>query len=289
MDDERWIWPDIAATVRHLRPRYVVLENVAGHLVRGAARVVGDLAAAGYVGSWRCVRACDVGAPHRRERLFILAADAERVGRAGWGARGAAAADQQREGPRPPAERRGTAAADAYRDTVRTPAVTLAGRGSAAVIEDVGARALGLLPTPTARDGASGITYVSSGEGSPDLRTVAALLPTPTATNWHGNQTNNRGELLLPGAVQSERWGRYAAAVARWEDITLLPAPDPTDPGRNGQPRLSAQFVEWLMGLPAGWVTDHTGRNAALRILGNGVVPQQGAYALVLLTAGGAR
>jgi DNA (cytosine-5)-methyltransferase 1 len=94
---------------------------------------------------------------------------------------------------------------------------------------------------------------------------------------------NNRGDLLLPGAVQPDRWGRCAPAVARWETVLGRPAPDPTEPGTRGQPRLSARFVEWLMGLPAGWVTDHVGRSAALRILGNGVVPQQGAHALTHL------
>jgi DNA (cytosine-5)-methyltransferase 1 len=46
-------------------------------------------------------------------------------------------------------------------------------------------------------------------------------------------------------------------------------------------------FVEWLMGLPAGWVTDVPGltSNQRLRLLGNGVVPQQGAAALVHLLA----
>lgn len=62
------------------------------------------------------------------------------------------------------------------------------------------------------------------------------------------------------------------------------PAPAPTMPGRNGQPKLSPVFVEWLMGLPEGWVTGAdiatitnmaVSTNAALKMLGNGVVPQQ--------------
>jgi hypothetical protein len=53
----------------------------------------------------------------------------------------------------------------------------------------------------------------------------------------------------------------------------------------KGSPRLSPRFVEWLMGLPAGWVTDvpGLGRNEQLKALGNGVVPQQCAAALRLL------
>jgi DNA (cytosine-5)-methyltransferase 1 len=76
-----------------------------------------------------------------------------------------------------------------------------------------------------------------------------------------------------------DRWGAYAAAIQRWEHVTGRPAPDPTEPGTKGQPRLAPAFVEWLMGLPAGWVTDHLPRNAALKCLGNGVVPAQAAHA----------
>jgi len=48
---------------------------------------------------------------------------------------------------------------------------------------------------------------------------------------------------------------------------------------------LSPAFVEWMMGLPAGWVTDVPGisRNAKIKLCGNGVVPQQAALALRLI------
>ncbi|MCR6488319.1 hypothetical protein M8542_36360 [Amycolatopsis sp. OK19-0408] len=81
-------------------------------------------------------------------------------------------------------------------------------------------------------------------------------------------------------------WGEYAAAVHRWELITSHPAPYPTQPGRHGRPVLAPAFVEWLMGLPPGWVTaEHLDlpRTAQLRALGNGVMPQQAAHALRLL------
>ncbi len=78
-------------------------------------------------------------------------------------------------------------------------------------------------------------------------------------------------------------WGRYASAIRRWEAIQGRPAPDPTEPGRRGGPRLSARFVEFLMGLPDGYVTDVLPRNPALRVLGNGVVPVQAAAAFQAL------
>ena len=73
-------------------------------------------------------------------------------------------------------------------------------------------------------------------------------------------------------------------AIARWESLTR-PAPSPTEPNSKGNPRLAAAFSEWMMGWPAGWVTAVPGvsRNDALRIVGNGVCPQQAAYALRLL------
>lgn len=82
VDDERWIWPDIAAGIRALRPGFVVLENVPGlRSSGGLAPVLGDLAASGYRVAWTSLRASDVGASHQRERVFIVGvADASRPG-----------------------------------------------------------------------------------------------------------------------------------------------------------------------------------------------------------------
>ncbi|TMZ53399.1 DNA cytosine methyltransferase, partial [Klebsiella pneumoniae] len=74
-DDPRHIWPWIARAIGVLRPRFIVLENVAAHVRRGFDVVSEDLATLGYDTAWSVVRASDVGAPHRRERLFIVAAD----------------------------------------------------------------------------------------------------------------------------------------------------------------------------------------------------------------------
>lgn len=81
-------------------------------------------------------------------------------------------------------------------------------------------------------------------------------------------------------------WGSYSAAVHRWEQLLGRRVPHPTQPGQHGRPVLAPAFVEHLMGLPAGWVTDlPLPRTAQLRALGNGVVPQQAAYAVALLLA----
>lgn len=76
-------------------------------------------------------------------------------------------------------------------------------------------------------------------------------------------------------------WGDCAPAVARWAAVLGRTAPAPTELGKNGA-RLSPRFVEWMMGLPEGHVTDVPGltRNEQLKALGNGVVPQQAAAAV---------
>jgi DNA (cytosine-5)-methyltransferase 1 len=67
------LWADYARLVRELRPRYVLVENVPALLARGLGRVLGDLAACGYNAEWDCISASAFGAPHRRNRLWIVA------------------------------------------------------------------------------------------------------------------------------------------------------------------------------------------------------------------------
>lgn len=77
-------------------------------------------------------------------------------------------------------------------------------------------------------------------------------------------------------------WGDYEPAIRRWESVLGRPAPAPTMTGRRGGQQLNPVFVEWMMGLPPGHVTDVPGlsRNEMLKMLGNGVVPQQCVMAL---------
>lgn len=67
------LWFEYARIVRELRPRYVVVENVAALLGRGMGVVLGCLAELGYDAEWSRIAAADVGAPHGRERIFIVA------------------------------------------------------------------------------------------------------------------------------------------------------------------------------------------------------------------------
>lgn len=68
------VWTAVADAVRALLPPLVFVENVAALLRRGNDVVHADLAASGYDTRWVCLRASDVGAAHRRDRLFLLAA-----------------------------------------------------------------------------------------------------------------------------------------------------------------------------------------------------------------------
>lgn len=96
--------------------------------------------------------------------------------------------------------------------------------------------------------------------------------------------SRNKGvkEMELPN-IEGRYWGDYGAAIIRWESIIGRTAPVPTVE-RAGRAKLNPVFVEWMMGLPEGWVTGHgLSMSQELKLLGNGVVPQQARLALELL------
>jgi DNA (cytosine-5)-methyltransferase 1 len=67
------LWREFARIIDETQPRFVFVENVAALASRGLDAVLGDLAALGFDAEWTTVRASDVGAPHQRNRLFVLA------------------------------------------------------------------------------------------------------------------------------------------------------------------------------------------------------------------------
>ena len=147
-------------------------------------------------------------------------------------------------------------------------------------------QAVQLLPTPQAVNASRS----SAGYG-PNLHEVAtALLPTPKAADGVMGLPRTSGRppeksTHLATRLEYTDYGNYAPAIARWEQITGRAAPPPSTPSRRpgGKPQLSARFVEWLMGLPDGHVTGPDlalPREHQLRLLGNGVVPQQAALAV---------
>lgn len=157
-----------------------------------------------------------------------------------------------------------------------------------------------ILATPDA-GGGSLPRPATAGDGLSVAAERGDLAPADARRERHGRGQDGRVVGRVDGAhegatLQRERprglavdrgsaaWGRYAEAVARWEAVTGRRAPRPTEHDDNG-PRLSPAFVEWMMGLPAGHVTNvpDLSRNAQLKALGNGVVPQQAALALRML------
>ncbi|MGW8762339.1 DNA cytosine methyltransferase [Streptomyces sp. NPDC055815] len=307
--DERHIWPHIANALRVLRPRYAVFENVAGHLRLGFDTVLADLARLGFDAEWCLVRASEVGAPHQRKRLFLLAwpADAQGPRLPGEGLRGRAAergaalADTDRlgsDGRTARAEQAGRevsagdAAAHADRNALRQQPVTQPGRRSTAVAELSGAHAAA--DTDRGRFPRDPERHSGSADGQPqrgprldaDGPGVQREAPADTARVGRGEGRPEpawfEGRPGLAGSSTPD-WGPYATAIARWEHITGRRAPWATDDRR----RLTPMFVEWLMGLDWGHVTHVPSltRTQQLKALGNGVVPQQAEAAIRQLYA----
>lgn len=301
--DPRALWPNVARAIEALRPRIFLGENVARITSNGELRrVVRTLAHLGYVGAWRVQRASDapVYGCHQRARCFVAAVDpAAYVQGIGWG-QGWPGTDRHAGRPEPAGS-----SGDAGVTLLPTPHQNCTtGAGTSGRKGELNLQtAVTLLPTPTAQNygtnqgGAAGRT----GAVRESLDTMArngrfgdvVLLPTPTLRD----ATRGAGWGAQPGRPLSEtiqrvavEWGPYAAAVHRWEAVFGRPAPAPTQISpRNGKPQLSAHFVEWMMGLPEGWVTDvpdlapraNGHRNACLSLLGDGVMPWQGAVAFI--------
>ena len=78
------LWWEMLRVVRLVRPRYVLVENVAALLNRGLDEVLGSLAESGYDAEWTILRACDFGLPHRRERIYLIAYSGRLRLNAGW-------------------------------------------------------------------------------------------------------------------------------------------------------------------------------------------------------------
>jgi DNA (cytosine-5)-methyltransferase 1 len=279
-------------------------------LLRALGAVLGDLADLGYDAAWHGIRAADIGACHGRFRVFILAWPAtdppghglHRPREAWTGGGGLEDGDSTAAGltllPTPDAthSRKTTRTSTLLPGVVEllaTPTASIAKGGRPQDSKGKRDLRLDLLPTPTATPYGHQRSLSDGAAVRPSLDTLArdgTLLPTPRATDGAKGGPNQRGisgDLMLPSAVQPERWGVYAPAVAHHGVIFGRPAPEPTEAGRKGGRRLAPRFVEWMMGLPDGWVCDvpNVTRTDQLKILGNGVVPAQAAAALRYLLA----
>lgn len=66
------LWVEFARLIGEIRPRFVIVENVTSLLARGMGEVLGDLASFGYDAEWHCISAAGLGAPHGRDRVWII-------------------------------------------------------------------------------------------------------------------------------------------------------------------------------------------------------------------------
>jgi DNA (cytosine-5)-methyltransferase 1 len=151
-----------------------------------------------------------------------------------------------------------------------------------------------LLPTPITTDHKQNNSKSAINRKSPLLGAAVHMLPTPqtgdgqkgmTSTPEHRQATGHQVMLSNHAPQLSESWGKFEPAIRRWEQTIQREAPAPTKPdGKDGNQRLSAEFTEWLMGLPKGWITDcDITRKEQLKACGNGVVPQQAKLALEIM------
>lgn len=342
------LWSEYVKAIDELRPDWVVIENVRGllsadaagnvepcpwclgdegeqHALRALGAVLGDLAELGFDAEWTGIRASDVGAPHGRFRVFILAWPSERtVADTGSGrGRGRAVAPGRGEGTRTNAQAdRSDPRNDGTPQAVKvlpTPVVNDMGDGKTvewwdewtAKMKSAHGNGNGhgpslaieaqrtLLPTPVVTDsnGARNLTAGrregSQHHGGTTLTDAVTLLPTPTASEGAkggANQAYGSGGATLSGTIPHlTEWGPYANAIRRWESVTDRPAPSPVRmDGKGGKARLNPELTEWMMGWPTGHVTDAAiglTRAEQLKACGNGVVPQQAAVALRELLA----
>ena len=142
--DDRHIWPEIFTIVQAKRPRWCVFENVSGHINMGLDQVLSDLEGEGYTVQPFVVPACAVDAPHRRDRVWIIAAHADSEsqsdvtgdGEEGQWVRRAASddadANSQRQHRAEQHQQRGGKSADRQERELGSVCEVLAGRGDTA-------------------------------------------------------------------------------------------------------------------------------------------------------------
>jgi DNA (cytosine-5)-methyltransferase 1 len=291
-DDERHIWPAIRDAISVLRPRVVVLENVRGHLSLGFDSVLGDLADLGFDAEWGTFRSSDVGAPHRRERLYVVASHPDSVART--------AARQQRPGE---SERHGSRTDSRHLGTTTDTNSDPAGRHAGTTFgpqtwreneqgkpDSYGSKNGRSATTDTdnanRRDSGQGLRQKFGGDRltitDPQIDRFDGEREIGSTRRRRPRSTLGDATTIGPDRGSVTDWGRYGDAIHRWEQITGRPAPVPLTNGR-----LNPELTEWMMGYPAGWVTDPAiGLSWAqqLKACGNAVQPQTAALALDVLS-----
>lgn len=265
VNDSRHIWPDIKQIISKLRPSIVVLENVRGHLSLGFKEVLQDLTEIGYDAKWTIVRASDVGAPHRRERLFILAqpTDTNSV-------RSPLVRDESgKEGNQREPQFESKQLGESITSHTNSPTNKQLRRAHRTIYGE----------REEFIDRTDREIFRSSGETASDSDDPRRLRNTERPSSRHQGSAasdTNTEQLSTNGQAQGLGWGFETPF-----ELSMRRTPNPLD-----QSKLNPVFVEYMMGLPEGWVTDlGLSRAQQFKLLGNGVVPQQAYRALEILNA----
>ena len=253
IDDERWLIRDVVSVARRAGAQWIFMENVRGVLTANQGDAFGQvldaLADGGFNARWACIRADQsVGACHRRDRWFCVAYSDGAVSQA-WG--DARRASQLEDGVEPVGHTTSIAYASGERH----------GGG-----QDVGVvGCVGTQPEGSGRQ-------ARPARQEPVDRGAASVADADSqGLQGHGEEH----ELPEAGGQEAAGWGDYGAAIQRWGHVIGRAAPAPVV-----DDKMSSRFVEWMMGLPDGWVTGvGLSRTQELKMLGNGVVPQQAAAA----------
>jgi DNA (cytosine-5)-methyltransferase 1 len=247
-NDPRHLWPSIKEIISRIRPGIVVLENVRGHLSLGFKEVLQDLTQIGYDAKWQIVRASDVGAPHRRERLFIVAYP-------NIISRGISSSNERTIIAYPNSSsflqsRRANRPIPSPRSQIINWSDRQESRSSSSIATD---------------SNDFGCASGKSGGFETELSAIKGI-----------TSISNPNTKQLQADRQTSKLGwRFETPL----ELSMRKTPNPLD-----QSKLNPKFVEYMMGLPEGWVTDlPISRAQQFKLLGNGVVPQQAYKALEIL------
>ena len=262
--DERHIWPQIKTIISNLQPKFAILENVRGHLTLGFKEVLQDLTEIGYDARWAIVRASDVGAPHQRARLFIVAYPNGKGFQGAWhkainitdGIASDTNSDAHKEPRRTDRE--------LYEEGTRLQKWENQGQTRC----ECGrcCEALQCTNTDSKR--------FTLGSDRCTTRRNQGQSQSEPAELGEVDSNANLKQLSSDRQVSQLGW-RFDSRL----DMSMRSIPNPLV-----NAKLNTKFVEYMMGLPEGWVTDlDISRSQQFKILGNGVVPQQAYYALQLL------
>jgi len=300
------LWSEYARIVRVVRPRIVFVENVAGLLSMEFGRVLGDLAALGFDAEWAVFRASDAGAPHRRERVFVLAmADSNRNGLVP----AEPVATEGREGfTGVQARTPNTGVRSAGRSANLADALRVDGerRGSARVMDDSGASTQGEArqrqrrgDAPRGGGEAVGVGLADADSGRREGQRERGLLNSERAA--FGDDVDGRHGAMADADL-SRLEGRRVPERGRGEQRAPRARCSGGDDSGCAQPRLGRVADGFPCGLdghrwPAGrgaaqheWEAPRVAegvpqRRHRLKALGNAVVPQQAALAWRVLAA----